>query len=177
MQKTLIIKDENLQGGFAQIPNIVLRDGTLSAGAVRLYALLLSYAWANDECYPGQGRLSMEMGCSLDTVQRTLNELRDRNLVTWKQQGLGRSSIYYIEKLTDGYLIEPKAEDEPLRIRQPRSEKQEKLITAHYAKKHPDVAVGVIADLRGEDITAGKTLLASPRQKKPTSFEVIEAQG
>jgi len=176
MQKTLIIKDENLQGGFAQIPNIILRDGTLSSNAVRLYALLLSYAWANDECYPGQGRLSMEMGCSLDTVQRTLNELKDRHLISWKQQGLGRSSIYYIEKLTDGYLVEPKEEGEPSKARKPRNEKQEKAITAHYTREHPGVALGVIADLRGEDIMAGKTLIARPRQQKPISFDVIEAQ-
>ena len=177
MNKSLMFKDENLRGGFAQIPNIVLRDGTLSAGAVRLYALLLSYAWDNDECYPGHETLSGDMGCTKMTVIRTLEELKSRHLISWKQQGLGRPNIYYIEKLTDGYLIEPKAEGEPSKARKPLNEKQEKAITAHYAKKHPDVAAGAIADIRGEDIMAGKILIARPSQLKPTAFEVVEAQG
>ena len=47
-QKTLVIKDESIRQGFAQVPNIVLRDPTLSGNEKTLYALLLSYAWQNN---------------------------------------------------------------------------------------------------------------------------------
>jgi len=104
--KTLIFKDENLRSGFAQVPNAVLTNPTLSSNAVRLYALLLSYAWQSKQCFPGQQLLSYHMGCKKDTIIRTLTELRKVKLISWKRQGLGKVNIYYIEKFTDGYLPE-----------------------------------------------------------------------
>ena len=102
--KTLVIKDENLRGGFTQVPNVVLTNSALSSNAVRLYALLLSYAWQSDQCFPGQQLLSSHMGCKKNTITRTLAELRKVKLISWKRQGLGKVNIYYIEKLSDGYI-------------------------------------------------------------------------
>jgi len=101
---TLIIKDVNLRGGFAQIPNAVLTNPNLTSNAVRLYTLLLSYAWQSDRCFPGQQLLARHMGCKKDTIIRTLAELRKAKLISWKRQGLGKVNIYYIERLSDGYL-------------------------------------------------------------------------
>ena len=106
LQKTLILKDKNIHGGFAQVPNVVLRDPRLSSNAVRLYCLLLTHAWGKDECFPGQETLAGYMGCDRRTVIRTLHELNEHCLITWKRQGLGKVNIYYIERLSDGYLPE-----------------------------------------------------------------------
>lgn len=100
----LIIKDANWQGGFAQVPSVVVRDPRLSANAVRLYCLLLSYAWSNQQCFPGQQRLADDMGCDRRTIIRTFAELNEQCLISWKRRGLGKTNIYYIERLSDGYL-------------------------------------------------------------------------
>jgi hypothetical protein len=99
--------DDNLKHGFAQIPRPVLRASWLSDRAKVLYALLLDYAWQNDNCFPGQDRLARDMGKSVDTVQRALNELRDYRLVDWKQQGLNSPNIYYILRLSDCCFLHP----------------------------------------------------------------------
>jgi len=38
--------------GFTQVPNHILRCKGLSVGAKLTYAVLLSYAWQNDFCFP-----------------------------------------------------------------------------------------------------------------------------
>ena len=49
--------------GFTQLPNFILRNPELSANAKTVYSLLLSYAWHNNLCFPGQERLAEHMGC------------------------------------------------------------------------------------------------------------------
>ena len=102
--KTLIIDDPNLRHGFIQVPSIVMRDPLLTCTARVLYGLLLSYAWQEKECWPGQDLLAGELGCSSDTVGRTLKELKSRKLITWKRPGQGKPNVYHIRRLTDGYL-------------------------------------------------------------------------
>ncbi len=106
-QKTLIFKDANIRKGFAQVPNVVLRDPFLSGNEKTLYALLLSYAWQDDECFPGQDTLAANMGLTVRSISSLLHRLRDVKLIGWKRQGLGKVNVYYIRKLSDGYL--PKA--------------------------------------------------------------------
>ena len=103
-EHTLVIKDENLRSGFAQVPNVILRDPLLSSNAVRLYCLLLSYAWDKNEAFPGKETLAWEMGCKIRTVTRTLAELKGHKLIIWHRQGLGKVNIYYIQRLSDGYF-------------------------------------------------------------------------
>ena len=100
----VVFDDPGLRHGFAQVPRVVLRDGILSARAVRLYALLLSYAWQESACFPGQNTLAEDMGCDRQTVIRTLQELRQRHLVSWERRGLGLTCLYHIKALGEGYL-------------------------------------------------------------------------
>lgn len=102
-EKTLIIKDENIRQGFAQVPNIVLRDSSLSGNEKTLYALLLSYAWQDAECFPGQERLAKNMGLTSRSIRQLLSELRGHHLIGWKRQGLGKVNLYHINRLTDAY--------------------------------------------------------------------------
>ena len=100
--KTLVFEDEGLRGGFSQIPNVVLRNPKVSVSAKLLYCLLLSHAWSHNECFPGQELLAEYMGCKSRQVRNILQELKRNRLIDWKRTG--RSSLYCIKRLSDGYL-------------------------------------------------------------------------
>jgi len=102
-QRTLIFKDASLRQGFAQVPNAVLRDPTLSGNEKTLYALLLSYAWQDNECFPGQDLLASHMRLTRRSISQLLGSLKKKKLIGWKRQGLGKVNIYHIRKLTDAY--------------------------------------------------------------------------
>ena len=93
---TLVILNEALKKGFAQLPYYVLEDGKLSFGARCTYAILLKYAWKEDSCFPGQDRIAKDLSCSLSQVKRYLQQLKERKYVSWKQRGLGKTNVYYI---------------------------------------------------------------------------------
>lgn len=101
-ERTVIIEDESLRqfvGGFTSIPNRILRNSVITLGARMCYAMLLSYAWQDDFCFPAQIRLAEDLGIGERTVRQYLNELREAGLITWKQQGLNKPNIYRILKL------------------------------------------------------------------------------
>lgn len=82
--------------GFTQVPNFILRDARLSVGAKTVYALLLSYAWHNDLCFPGQGRLAADMGMGVASVNRFIKELEGASLIEITRRGQGRTNFYTI---------------------------------------------------------------------------------
>ena len=63
--------------GFTQIPNFILRDPNISIGAKTIYSLLLSYAWHNDLCFPGQ-----------ESRQRCCHGHRERQPLHQRTRGL-----------------------------------------------------------------------------------------
>jgi len=81
-------------GGFTQVPNHILRSSDLSVGAKLTYAMLLSYAWQNDFCFPGQDTLAKDMGSGKRSVVRYIDELERAGIIAIKRQGLGMSNIY-----------------------------------------------------------------------------------
>ena len=85
-----------LQGGFTQVPNFILKDAKLSPGAKVTYAMFLSYAWNNDSCFPGQGRLAEDMGMSRSRVTEFVSELEAGGLISIQRRGLGKTNIYTI---------------------------------------------------------------------------------
>ena len=93
---TIIIENKALRQGFTQIPNYVLRDKRLSFGARLTYSLLLSYAWQEGSCFPGQERIAQELGVSRQSVSRFLQELREAPYIDWERRGLGKTNVYYI---------------------------------------------------------------------------------
>jgi hypothetical protein len=103
-ERTVIIQDETLRqfdGGFTAIPNRILRNSGLSLGARMTYAMLLQYAWQDDFCFPAQESLARDLGVTDRSIRTFLKELRDQQLITWKQQGLNRPNIYFLLKLPD----------------------------------------------------------------------------
>lgn len=95
-QHTIVVLNDALKHGFTQLPNYILRDKRLSFGARLAYAVLLSYAWQEERCFPGQQRMAEDLGTTDRSVRTFLNELKTCGYIDWKQQGLNRPNIYYI---------------------------------------------------------------------------------
>ncbi|MBV9862785.1 MAG: helix-turn-helix domain-containing protein [Alphaproteobacteria bacterium] len=98
-----ILKDRNiiLKGadpatakGFTQVPNFILRSPKLSAGDKITFAMLLSYAWHDDSCFPGQARLAQDLGLDERSVRRHLKSLETYDLLAIRRRGLGKTNIY-----------------------------------------------------------------------------------
>lgn len=82
--------------GFTQLPNFILRNADISANAKVVYSLLLSYAWHNNLCFPGQERLAEHMGTHVSTVSRAITELEGCSLIEIERRGQGRTNYYTI---------------------------------------------------------------------------------
>jgi len=98
-----ILKDRNivLEGadaataqGFTQVPNFLLKSKKLSAGDKMAFAMLLSYAWQNDYCFPGQERLAQDLGLTDRSVRTHLKSLESIGLLAIKRRGQGKTNIY-----------------------------------------------------------------------------------
>src|SRR6202158_2964899 len=98
-----IIKDKNiiLRGadaatamGFTQVPNFLLKSTKLSSGDKIAFAMLLSYAWQNDYCFPGQRRLADDLGLDERSIRRHLKALQTNGLLAIRQRGQGKTNIY-----------------------------------------------------------------------------------
>ena len=66
------------------------------------YATLLSYAWQNDFCLPGQVRLAKDMGTTLRSVVRYIQELEKEQFLTVKRRGEGRPNIHELNLTAKG---------------------------------------------------------------------------
>jgi DNA-binding transcriptional ArsR family regulator len=80
--------------GFTQVPNFLLKSKKLSSGDKMAFAMLLSYAWQNDYCFPGQRRLAEDLGLEERSVRRNLKALEANGLLTIQRRGLGKTNIY-----------------------------------------------------------------------------------
>src|SRR5512142_2764559 len=93
---TIGVLNETLKHGFTQLPRYVLKDKRLSFGARLTYAVLLSYAWQEESCFPGQERMAADLGVTRQAINTYLNELKKQGYVTWERRGLGKTNVYYI---------------------------------------------------------------------------------
>src|SRR5436190_5446167 len=95
-ERNIILKgaDAATAQGFTQVPNFLLRANKLSAGDKLAFAMLLSYAWQNDFCFPGQIRLAKDMGITERSVRTHLKALEAQGLLAIKQRGQGKTNIY-----------------------------------------------------------------------------------
>ena len=82
--------------GFTQVPNFILKNPALSLGAKVTYAMLISYGWHNDFCFPGQDRLANDMGMSRSRTTEFVTELEKAQLITIQRRGQGKTNIYTI---------------------------------------------------------------------------------
>ena len=95
-KNTIVVLNEALKQGFTQLPRYILKDKKLSFGARLTYAVLLSYAWQEDSCFPGQDKIAGDLGVSRQAVNGYLTELKDNQYINWERRGLGKTNVYYI---------------------------------------------------------------------------------
>ena len=95
-KNTIVVLNDSLKQGFTQLPRYILKDKKLSFGARLTYAVLLSYAWQADSCFPGQDKIAGDLGVSRQAVNGYLTELKDNEYINWQRRGLGKTNIYYI---------------------------------------------------------------------------------
>jgi len=88
--------DPVARGGFTQVPNFILRDGSLSLGAKVAYSMFLHFAWNNSHCFPGQDRLAEHMGMSVSRVSFFIKELEAASLIEITRRGQGRTNFYRV---------------------------------------------------------------------------------
>ena len=102
--RTIVLRgaDALSQAGFTQVPNSVLKSEKLSPGAKLTYAMLLSYAWQNDFCFPGQETLAKDMGASARSIVRYISELEEGQFLTIKKRGQGKVNIYELNLTVKG---------------------------------------------------------------------------
>lgn len=98
-ERNIVIKgaDALTVSGFTQVPNAILKSKKISPAAKLTYAMLLSYAWQNDYCFPGQTRLASDIGVTDRSVRTYLKELEEKGLLKIKQQGQGKPNMYYLD--------------------------------------------------------------------------------
>ena len=82
--RNIILKgaDVATRGGFTQVPNFLLKSKKLTAGDKMTFAMLLSYAWQNDYCFPGQVRLGQYLGLHETNVRKHLKSLEAIGLLS-----------------------------------------------------------------------------------------------
>ena len=88
--------DPVARGGFTQVPNFILRDGTLSLGAKVAYSMFLHFDWYNEGCFPGQDTLAQHMGMSVSRVNEYIKELEAAGLVEITRRGQGKTNRYKV---------------------------------------------------------------------------------
>jgi DNA-binding transcriptional MocR family regulator len=123
-EDTVVVLNAALKRGFTQLPNYVLKDTSLSMGARLSYAILLSYAWQEKSCFPGQKRMADELGVSVRTVREYLRELKSTGYIDWLQRGLNKTNVYYI------------LDFQPLALDRKRASAQERVPLSVQGRKH-----------------------------------------
>ncbi|MGD1036400.1 MAG: helix-turn-helix domain-containing protein [Roseiarcus sp.] len=95
-ERNIILKgaDAATRGGFTMLPNFVLKSTKLNSGDKTTFAMLLSYAWQNDYCFPGQVRLGQDLGLHETNVRKHLKSLEANGLLAIKRRGQGKTNIY-----------------------------------------------------------------------------------
>jgi DNA-binding MarR family transcriptional regulator len=100
--KNIVLKGADVlsQRGFTQVPNHLLRSDRVSAGAKLAYTMLLSYAWHNEFCFPGQERLAKDMGVAPRSVVSYIKELEKEQFLSVQRRGQGRANLYELNLTT-----------------------------------------------------------------------------
>jgi hypothetical protein len=83
---------------YIQLPQTLIKDQSISDGALRLYSVLLIYCRQKLTAWPGQEKLANDMGRSVRQVHNLLSQLRAIGLVDWQQNGQS-SNKYHIYKV------------------------------------------------------------------------------
>ena len=171
---TLLVEDRSLVGGFIQLPRLVLRARNLSRDAKLLYAILLSYAWQEQRCFPGYRRLCEDLDASENAVRKYMRELEACDLLRQKRRGLGKTNIYTLCDLRTAKIevLEPQKRESASRTS--KNEVQEPTKSAGPEPAKSEVYLETV-ELEAEDRTLSKfrvdplaLFLVPDTEEKPT---------
>jgi len=101
-QPTIIVADPSLRRDFTQIPNRIIRRHDMPGGPKITYILLLSYAWDDGACFPGQDRLAKDAHVTGRAVRTYLKWLADNHYISVQRRGANRTNVYTLLPLPDG---------------------------------------------------------------------------
>ncbi len=113
----LVGADAATAQGFTQVPNFLLKSKKLSAGDKMTFAMLLSYAWQNDFCFPGQEKLAVDLGLAARSVRRHLKTLQANDLLDIHQRGQGKTNVYQLNLIPERSKLVPSRPDKNDRSR------------------------------------------------------------
>lgn len=99
-EKDLVFENRQMARGFTSLPNVVLKAKGLSLQAKAVYTALLSYAWSNDECFPGQDSLCEDLDVDVKTLRKYLYELKEYGLIDWKRR-MHKTNLYIIKDINN----------------------------------------------------------------------------
>ena len=88
--------DQMSRKGYVLVPRFLF-DLKISLAAKMVYALLLSYAWNKDFCFPGQDRLASDLRITRMTLSKHIKELKKSGLLHLIRRGRGQTNIYVLK--------------------------------------------------------------------------------
>lgn len=87
---------------FAQVPDTLLADTSVSATAVRVYAIIVRYQGRHEVAWPGLRRVAIDYGIPRSTVSDAVAELEEHGWLICERRP-GTSSLYRpVEKVSGG---------------------------------------------------------------------------
>lgn len=97
------MSDENLvaaadrlksQRDFTRIPNEIIQNPALSAGAKEIWSILWSHCYQGDASFPGMERVSEMMGVTERTAYKYRREIEKAGLLETERRGEGKTNVY-----------------------------------------------------------------------------------
>jgi hypothetical protein len=113
-KKNVAMKAQFFEHGWAMLPRFILRMREISPNAKLVLMYMIDKVWNSGRIFPGHGTVAANLGISLRSVARSLEELHTVGLLDWKQRGLGFTNEYtlnpippwVLEKYGDSVWIE-----------------------------------------------------------------------
>lgn len=79
---------------FAQLATSLIRNPDLSNTGFRVYALLMTYRWQGDSCFPSQERMAQDSGMTRKTIRAGIAELQELGLIEQQRRGQRYCNLY-----------------------------------------------------------------------------------
>lgn len=104
---TLVVEDLEEHCGYTRFSNVLLRNPDISELDKIVYGLIRSFAYGDKvNAFPGQDRLAQYIGKRRETVNVSLNRLKNHGLIDWIRRGMGETNIYVIKKIPEQMILD-----------------------------------------------------------------------
>jgi DNA-binding MarR family transcriptional regulator len=139
------------------------------------YILLLSFAWKEGSCFPGQSRIASKLGVTRKAVNKYLKELKQKDYIDWHRRGMGKTNVYRILKMQ----VSRFKADVTKRLHQDVTTRSYQDVTKRLHKEYTDEEYSARKDSDHSKFRKGSTLQKNhtnaPREEQ-TSQETIHTR-